>query len=96
MELKITEKKEEPLLSRVLITAEAAFENATPSNKEVKAKLASALKADEKLIVIKHIYTGFVQRKAKVIAYVYSSEEEQKKIEPKEKKPKQPKTEEKQ
>jgi ribosomal protein S24E len=76
MDLKIIEKKEEPLLSRTKIVSEMNFEAATPSSKEVKSKIASLLNADEKLIVVKNIYTDFGFKKADVSAYLYKDEKE--------------------
>ena len=95
MQLKILEKKEEPLLSRIVIKASAIFEKATPSNEEIKKQIASNLKADENLVVIKGIYTKFGTSEADINAYVYTSKEEMQKIEPKpkEKKEKKPKPE---
>lgn len=83
MQLSITKKKEEPLLSRTEITAFLDFEKATPPYAEVNALLAAHLKADEKLIAIRHIYNLFGAKKAEVIAYVYSDEAKKQFIEPK-------------
>jgi len=83
MDIKITEKKEEGPLSRVRLTGEIIFESVTPSNEEVKKKVASSVNCDEKLIVIKNIYTKFGLKKASVSAYAYKNEEAMKKIEPK-------------
>jgi len=85
MELKITEKKEDVLLSRKEIIAQITFKGATPSKEEIKKQLVSALKADEKLIVTKNVFTSFGSETAKVIAYQYVNEKDMKKIEPKEK-----------
>ena len=52
VEINITSKKEEPLLSRTMLKANLDFENSTPSYKDVTALLATHLKADEKLIKI--------------------------------------------
>ena len=97
MDLKIIEKREEPLLSRTKIISEVNFEAATPSTKEVKSKIASSLNADENLIVVKHIYTEFGFKKADVSAYLYKDEKEMENIEIKPKKqegkPKAPKKE---
>ena len=51
MELKIVNKKEEPLLSRTKIETEIVFENATPSREEIKSKLARDVGKDGKLVV---------------------------------------------
>ena len=95
MNLKIISQTEEPLLSRTNIKASISFEAQTPSTEDVKKQLASAAKKDEKLVVIKKIATHYGSREADVDAYIYTSEEEMKKIEPKpkEKKEKAPKPE---
>lgn len=86
--MKIVKQEEQPLLSRKEIIAEVFFEKQTPSEKEVKAQLASSLKAKENLLVIKSVLQEFGAKKAKVIAYLYDNEEQLKIIEPKLKKPK--------
>jgi ribosomal protein S24E len=83
MELKITLKKEESLLSRTRLEAEATFQNSTPPKDEFKKEFAKALGKDEKLIVIQGIYTTYGLKKAKVAAYLYENEEIIKKIEAK-------------
>lgn len=83
MQLNVTNVKEEPLLSRAMIEATLDFENATPSYKEVMQLIAAHLKKDEKLIVIRHIYTLFGNKKAKVVAYAYNDEGNKQRIEPK-------------
>ncbi len=86
MEIKITNEKEDILLSRKEITAQISFKGATPSKEDIKKKLASAIKSNEKLTVIKNVFTSFGSETAKVIAYQYINEEDMRKIEPKEKK----------
>jgi len=83
MDINITEKKEESPLSRVSLTGEITFESVTPSYEDVKKKISSSLNCDEKLIVIKNIYTKFGLKKANLSACVYKNEESMKKIEPK-------------
>jgi ribosomal protein S24E len=86
MQLKITEKREEELLSRTAIKAHIIFDKATPSKEEIKKALVSELKADENLLVVKDAYTSFGSSEADINAYVYTSKEEMDKIEPKPKK----------
>ena len=81
MNLKVSEKKEEPLLSRKRLVAELEFDAAVPSRKDVKAKIAQAEKADEKLIIIKKIKSAFRSRAAKVICCIYQDEKSMEKIE---------------
>ena len=81
MQLKIVNKKEDPLLSRTKVESEIIFEKATPSREEIKNELVKVLGKDEKLIVIKGIYTSYGLRKAKNLSYVYENEESLKRIE---------------
>ena len=83
MQISIVERKEEPLLSRAMVKANIEFDKSTPSYTETATLLASNLKADEKLIVIRHIYTYFGSKKAQVIAYLYSDESRKQAVEPK-------------
>lgn len=94
LQINVTSKKEEPLLSRTLFKATVDFEKATPSYKEMTSLIASQLKSDEKLIAIRHIYNLFGCRKAEVIAYIYSDENKKQLIEPKVKERKEKKTKE--
>jgi len=81
MELKIISKKEEPLLSRTKVESEIVFDKATPPISEIKNKLASLLGKDEKLLVVKGVYTLYGLKKAKNLSYAYENEESLKKIE---------------
>jgi len=92
MQVKITEKKEEKILSRISVKAHIIFDKATPSAEEVKKALASELKSDENLVVVNEIYTKYGKPEADVYAYVYTSKEEMQKIEPKPKKKEKPGT----
>jgi len=83
MELKIIEKKEMPLLSRKRITIAAHFEKETPKREEVRKAIAKLLGTDEKLTVIRHIYTKFGKREAKIITHVYDDEKEMLRVEDK-------------
>lgn len=94
MQLNITNKTNEPLLSRTMIKAYLEFDKATPTYQEVASALASNLKTDEKLIAIRHVYNSFGARKAEVIAYVYSDEQKKNFIEPKVKEKKEKKAKE--
>lgn len=86
MELKITNKQDNPLLSRYKIEAEATFfKEATPKEEEVRKRIAAAEKADEKLVVVRKIHTLFGEGKANVLAFVYNSEEKLKRVEPRKK-----------
>jgi ribosomal protein S24E len=93
VDIKVIEKKEEPLLSRTKIIAELFFKGATPSKQEFKKKLASTLKQDENLIVVNKIIQNFGSGRSESIAYIYQNKQDMDKIEPK-KKQKEPKKEE--
>ena len=85
MNITIINKKENPLLSRTEIKAELIFESATPSRDEFKKAIAAQLKTDEKLTIVKNIYTRFGESKADALIYIYLSKEEMEKIEPRKK-----------
>ena len=93
MQLKITDKKEEILLSRTKIKAELIFTGAVPSQNDVRKEIAAQLKVDEKLVVVRKILCQFKCTKAKVLAYAYINEEDMKKVELKAKKKKEKKKE---
>jgi len=94
VQLSIVNKKEEPLLSRTWLKAVLEFEKATPSYTEAASLIAQQLKADEKLIAIRHIHTHFGDKKADVMAYAYTDESKKQFIEPKAKEKKEKKTKE--
>src|SRR3989338_1788889 len=75
MELKILNKSEEALLARTKVESEVLFDKSTPSNKDIKSQLAKMLNKDEKLLDIKHIYTSFGMKKAKILCYAYKDED---------------------
>ena len=83
MQINVTSKKDEPLLSRTMVSATLEFEKSTPSYAEVSVALASALKSNEKLVAIRHVYNHFGAKKADVVAYVYADEQKKQFIEPK-------------
>ena len=93
MELNIIKKEEKPLLSRTEVVAEIDFDASTPKKEEIKKKIASSLKSDPNITVIKKVYTIFGKKKIKVLAFVYKSEKDMKRIEPKPKVKKTPKEE---
>jgi len=81
MELKIINKKEDPLLARTKVESEIIFDKGTVSREEIKSKLGKDLGKDEKLIVVKGIYTEYGLKKATNLSYVYENEEALKRIE---------------
>jgi len=81
MELNIINKKQDPLFSRIKVESEIIFDKGTISIAEVKSKLGKDFGKDEKLIVVKGIYTQYGLKKAKNLSYVYENEEALKRIE---------------
>ena len=70
------------MLSRTRADAEVSFEKANPCRKrKSKDSLVKALGKDEKLIVIRGIYTAYGLKKAKIISYAYENEDSLKRIE---------------
>lgn len=86
MQLKITEEKDNPLLSRKEVYAEVSFDKATPSNAEIGKAIAEKVSSKEELVVVKKIAGGFGTTTAKIHAHVYKDKEQKEKIEPKIKK----------
>lgn len=86
MQVKIIKDEKSPLLLRKEIKAEITFDKATPSNAELAKYIASQLKVDEKLVVVKNIFTRFGETVADSLIYVYDSAEQKDKIEPRNKK----------
>ncbi|MDO8480475.1 MAG: hypothetical protein Q7S65_01520 [Nanoarchaeota archaeon] len=82
MELEITNKNENTLLSRWEVSANVAFhKTVTPKKDEVKAALAKALKVEPELVMIKNISTKFGANTASVKAYAYTNKEVMGKLE---------------
>lgn len=74
MDLTITKKTENPLLSRQEVEAKITFEGATPKRTQVQAALAKSLKAKENMVIIQTIQTSFGHSQASIIAHTYSDE----------------------
>jgi len=73
LDLKIGEKKEQPLLKRTAVRGLVGFEASTPSRSELRKKVAEVLKADEAKVTISSIRTLFGEKKAAFVANIYSS-----------------------
>lgn len=80
MDIKITQKNEQPLLARTEIIAQVSSEK-TPSNDDFKKEIARSLKVDENLVAIRHIYQKFGAKESKTISYVYKDADAMKRIE---------------
>lgn len=83
MELTITGKKENLLLSRTELSGKISFTGATPSNDALKKAVAENLKVDPETVVVKRIITDFGMSSGRFEAFVYASREALNKIEPK-------------
>jgi len=83
MDITITKEREMPLLSRKRYTMELAFKGSTPSRKKIRDSLATKVKADPEVVIVKHVYNRFGSEKAKVIANVYTNKEDMLKYEDK-------------
>ena len=81
MEIEIKKQRETPLLSRTRVTLTLNYDAATPNRLEIRKAVAHKVKAKEELVVIKHIYTRFGQKMAKVIAHVYNDKKDMEAIE---------------
>lgn len=88
MEIKLQNKKDNKLLARTEIGAEISYDGATPSNEAIRKAFTEQFKADEKLIIIKHVYTGFGITKADVLAFIYHDQKALEQFELIKKKPK--------
>jgi len=86
MTLQITNKTENPLLSRTEIAAHVTFDSVTPTNDNISDQIAKSLSSKKECVAVKKINTLYGKREADIAAYVYSSPEEKKRIEPRNKK----------
>ena len=95
MEFKIEKQESKPLVEREEVILRITKTEATPSNDQVQEIIGKLLKKPKELVVVKNIYQKFGMSEAIASAYVYNSEEALKKFEPKTKKGKEVKKEEK-
>ncbi len=83
MELKILEKKDNPLLHRVEVKFEVSHpKSKTPSRDEVRNLLAANLNADKNRVILDHMHTPFGSTTTMGFANIYDDVENAKKIEP--------------
>ena len=85
MELKIIERKENPLLLRTEVKGTLSFTGPTPSFDMLKKTLSQDLKTGEDLIAVKEIYTKFGFPQADFRVNIYKTKEQLELIEPKKK-----------
>ena len=81
MEMKISTKKEEPLLSRTTVEGFIGFESSTPKRAEVRKKVSEAMKVPEERVAVIDIQTVFGEKKANFKANVYASSSDLGKLE---------------
>lgn len=93
MKVTITEKKDEPMLSRTKVRGTVEFQGATPSNADVAKTLAKNIKADEKLVVVKEITKKFGTQSTPFRAVAYTKAEDMYRIEGMEQPKEEPKEE---
>ncbi|HIH11270.1 TPA: hypothetical protein HA241_03710 [Candidatus Woesearchaeota archaeon] len=82
MQVTIQSKKNNLFLQRTEVEASMQFSGATPSNIQVAAEVAKALKTTPELVVIKNIRNRFGLQTASVNAVAYDSAEVKAKTEP--------------
>ncbi len=78
--MEILSKREEKLLERTEIIASTAADK-PPTREQAKQAIASSVKAEPNLVVIKKIMPSFGERKVKITAHIYKSEEKLKQVE---------------
>tara|TARA_Y100000034_G_scaffold85463_1_gene102496 strand:+ start:183 stop:617 length:435 start_codon:yes stop_codon:yes gene_type:complete len=83
MDIKIDNKTENKLLSRLEVKFTIKHKGATPSRTEVQVKLAAKLSKDSKLVIIPKISTRFGLGESIGIAHVYKTEKAKLANEPK-------------
>lgn len=93
MNLKILKQTENRMFNRKELLLETSFSGPTPSNSQINKSITELTKSPADLIVIDNIHQLYGTTKAKIYAKIYTSNEDLKKVEVINKKPK--KTEEK-
>jgi len=86
MNAKTVKQSENLMLRRKEYTLDIEFDKATPSREEIKSHVAGISKSKPELVVVKHIYSSFGDKKARATAFVYEKIEEMREVELKEKK----------
>ena len=82
MTMKITQQREVPLLKRKELVCDIPYDTkVTPKKEDVAKKISEAMKTDASKISIKIIQPLFGEHRARVIAYVYETEDDLKKCE---------------
>lgn len=71
--VEVSEKVEQPIMSRSLLKGSVVYDSAPPGFSELRKHLASALKADESLVVIQSLDPVFGTRKSLMQAHLYKN-----------------------
>ncbi len=83
MELKIVEKKENPLLHRVEIRFVVSHpKGKTPSREDVRSLISANLNADKNRVILDHMHTPFGSNETNGYAKIYESVDYAKRVEP--------------
>lgn len=81
--MELVKQKETPLLSRERYVFTVEHEQSTPPRQQLQEDIAKKLGKDKALVTIKHIYTRYGARTAKIIAHVYKDAKDRDLIEEK-------------
>jgi len=81
MELKQLYMKDDALISRKEYIFQVEFDKATPSRFEIRDRISKAVSAEPDMLVVRRIDVNFGERKALVLAYVYSDKKIMKQLE---------------
>jgi len=82
MEIKIEERRRNPLLRREEIRATVSFEGGTPTRREVREALAKALGRDVRVVFVRRVLTEYGSHRARVLATAYDDRDYALQIEP--------------
>jgi len=83
MEINIVEKKENPLLRRTELIADVGYEAKAPTRQVMRDEISKKLKVSPEVVVIRHIYPFFGDKKIEVVVHIYEKKEDVDKIESK-------------
>ncbi len=83
MEIKILEKKENPLLHRVEVKFVVSHpKDKTPSREDVRSLISANLNAEKNRVILDYMHTPFGSTETNGYAKIYDTLENAKKIEP--------------
>ncbi|MBI3037400.1 hypothetical protein HYY73_06670 [Candidatus Woesearchaeota archaeon] len=73
--VEVSEKVEQPLMSRTVLKGVVVYDAAPPSFVELKKHFASAMKVDESLVVVQHLNPVFGMGRSSMEAHIYKSKD---------------------